>query len=94
MRVPRYNAWLGVFSIVELDGPLRTAPEPFPLEGGCPAINPRHRTPWWRRWWVAQDRLHRRWAARRLWLMAHAGDLGLTVPKAAALLPIPIWRTR
>ena len=48
-----------------MSGPLRTAPEPRPGEGGCPAINPRFRDQWWRRWWVATDRRFRRQYAIR-----------------------------
>jgi hypothetical protein len=81
------------FGLLALSGPLRTAPERVPGEGGCPAINPRHRFQWWSRWRCAQGRAMDRWTARRRFLMANAEWLGLSVRRAAEVLPMPVWRT-
>jgi hypothetical protein len=48
---------------------------------------------WERSWWTRSARLPR-WTARRQFLMANADWLGMSVKRAAEVLPMPVWGAR
>lgn len=62
-RIARLNTADVIFGRAANEGPLRTQPESEPGHGGCPAINPRHSDPSWRRWRCAAGRRVERWGA-------------------------------